>query len=86
MFTFFAETLDALVRDIERQAKNTESLWHHLPYSMCNKEDLAILPSNDAECWNGDQISRYFIALKPKHLTPSNYSDINVGTMRETRM
>ncbi|XP_014661996.1 PREDICTED: glypican-6-like [Priapulus caudatus] len=52
-------SLSSLVHDIEKQVKNTESLWHHLPYSMCNKEDLAASASNEAECWNGNQISSY---------------------------
>lgn len=54
-----SSTLEQLVVDISNKVKATENFWHNLPYTMCNKEDLAATATNEVNCWNGNQVSRY---------------------------
>lgn len=50
--------LDKLVKDIRTKVKDSKKFWSNLPYQICNNDEVAASPSNDANCWNGNKIDR----------------------------
>lgn len=50
--------LDKLVKDIKQKVKDSKKFWSHLPYQICNNEEIAAPSSSDANCWNGNSIDR----------------------------
>ncbi|XP_053679377.1 glypican-6 [Anopheles nili] len=51
--------IDRLVKDIRQKVTSSKRFWTQLPYMLCNNEEIAEPPTNDATCWNGTTIDRY---------------------------
>lgn len=51
-------SLEKLIKDIRHIVKESKRFWSHLPYQICNNEELAEGPSKDEDCWNGTTISK----------------------------
>uniref|UniRef100_A0A182IVS7 Glypican n=1 Tax=Anopheles atroparvus TaxID=41427 RepID=A0A182IVS7_ANOAO len=51
--------LDRLVKDIRQKVRDSKRFWAQLPYMLCNNEEIAEQPPNDASCWNGTAVDRY---------------------------
>uniref|UniRef100_A0A182NSP2 Glypican n=1 Tax=Anopheles dirus TaxID=7168 RepID=A0A182NSP2_9DIPT len=51
--------IDRMVKDIRQKVSNSKRFWTQLPYMLCNNDELAEQPSNDASCWNGTAVDRY---------------------------
>uniref|UniRef100_A0A182WVU6 Glypican n=1 Tax=Anopheles quadriannulatus TaxID=34691 RepID=A0A182WVU6_ANOQN len=51
--------IDRMVRDIRQKVSNSRRFWTQLPYMLCNNEEVAEPPANDASCWNGTTVDRY---------------------------
>lgn len=51
-------SLEKLIRDIRHVVKESKRIWSHLPYQICNSEEMADAPSNEENCWNGTAIAR----------------------------
>jgi len=52
-------SLDRLVRDIKQKVKASKGFWTKLSQSVCSHDKMASPSSDDADCWNGSQRSRY---------------------------
>nr|CAD7263531.1 unnamed protein product [Timema shepardi] len=52
-------TLDRLVKDIRQKVKDTKQFWSHMPYHICNNDNVAASPTKDDSCWNGAMKARY---------------------------
>lgn len=50
--------IDRMVRDIRQKVSNSRRFWTQLPYMLCNNEEVAEPPANDASCWNGTTVDR----------------------------
>uniref|UniRef100_A0A182QIC9 Glypican n=1 Tax=Anopheles farauti TaxID=69004 RepID=A0A182QIC9_9DIPT len=51
--------IDRMVKDIRQKVSNSKRFWTQLPYMLCNNDELAEPPANDASCWNGTAVDRY---------------------------
>uniref|UniRef100_A0A182PH53 Glypican n=1 Tax=Anopheles epiroticus TaxID=199890 RepID=A0A182PH53_9DIPT len=51
--------IDRMVKDIRQKVSNSKRFWTQLPYMLCNNEEVAEPPANDASCWNGTTVDRY---------------------------
>uniref|UniRef100_A0A182JSI7 Glypican n=1 Tax=Anopheles christyi TaxID=43041 RepID=A0A182JSI7_9DIPT len=51
--------IDRMVKDIRQKVSNSKRFWAQLPYMLCNNEEIAEPPANDASCWNGTTVDRY---------------------------
>lgn len=51
-------SLEKLIRDIRHIVKESKRFWSHLPYQICNNEDIAEGPSKEEDCWNGTTVAK----------------------------
>ncbi|PSN32123.1 Glypican-6 [Blattella germanica] len=58
-----APTLDKLVKDIRLKVKDTKQFWSHLPYQICNDDQVAASPTKEDSCWNGAMKARYELQI-----------------------
>ncbi|XP_063224776.1 glypican-6 [Bacillus rossius redtenbacheri] len=52
-------SLDKLVKDIRQKVKDLKQFWVHLPYHICNNDNVAAGPGKDDSCWNGEMKAKY---------------------------
>nr|CAD7603421.1 unnamed protein product [Timema genevievae] len=49
----------SLLLGIFVQVKDTKQFWSHMPYHICNNDNVAASPTKDDSCWNGAMKARY---------------------------
>ncbi|KAJ7310405.1 hypothetical protein JRQ81_007319 [Phrynocephalus forsythii] len=76
-------SLDRLVTDVKEKLKQAKKFWSSLPSNICGNEKMAAGSTNEEECWNGNDKSRYVFAVTGNGLaSQANNPEVKVDTTK----
>ncbi|CAI5793341.1 glypicanglypican-4 [Podarcis lilfordi] len=76
-------SLDRLVTDVKERLKQAKKFWSSLPSNICSNEKMAADSTNEEECWNGSDKSRYVYAVTANGLAnQATNPEVQVDTLK----